>query len=60
MTFKNNYINAKAMLLNDTSVAEYNRNLFSEFFEWEERKLKRINELSELDESSYKTLYGYI
>ena len=53
-------MNAKGKLLNDTSVAEYNRNLFSEFFEWEERKLKRINELSELDESSYKTLYGYV
>jgi len=60
MTFKQNYMNAKGKLLNDTSVAEYNRNLFSEFFEWEERKLKRINELSELDESSYKTLYGYV
>ena len=60
MTFKQNYMNAKGKLLNDISVAEYNRNLFSEFFEWEERKLKRINELSELDESSYKTLYGYV
>ena len=60
MTFKQNYIRAKTKLLNDISVAEYNRNLFSEFFEWEERKLKRINELPELDESSYKTLYGYV
>jgi len=60
MTFKINYINAKIKLLNDTSIVEYNRNLFCEFFQWEERKLKRINELPELDESSYKTVYGYI
>ena len=60
MTFKQNYTNAKSKLLNDIFVAEYNRNLFSTFFDWEERKLKRINELSELDESCYKTLYGYI
>ena len=60
MTFKKNYIKAKSNLLNDIFIAEYNRNLFAEFFEWEERKLKRINELPELDESSYKTVYGYV
>jgi len=60
MTFKKNYINAKIKLLNDIAIVEYNRNLFDEFFQWEERKLKRINELPQLDESSYKTVYGYI
>ena len=60
MTFKKNYIKAKAKLLSDIDIAKYNRNLFSVFFEWEERKLKRINELPELDESSYKTVYGYV
>ncbi|MHB9068786.1 MAG: hypothetical protein ACYC54_00290 [Sedimentisphaerales bacterium] len=60
MTFKQNYVKGKDILLNDIFIAEYNRELFARFFDWEEQKLKRINELSELDESSYKTLYGYI
>jgi hypothetical protein len=60
MTFKHNYTKARNKLLDDISIAEYNRKLFCEFFDWEERKLKRINELAELDDSCYKTLYGYI
>jgi len=60
MTFKQNYIKGKNVLLSDISIAAYNRELFAEFFGIEEQKLKRINALSELDESSYKTLYGYI
>lgn len=60
MTFKKNYLNAKPRLLNDISIAEYNRNLFRKFFDWEEEKLKRTNELSDLDESCYNTLYCYI
>lgn len=60
MTFKQNYIKAKSKLLKDIYVAEYNRNLFRKFFEWEEEKLKRTNELPQLDESSFNTLYCYI
>ena len=60
MTFKKNYLNAKPRLLNDISIVKYNRQLFSKFFDWEEEKLKRTNELSDLDESSYNTLYSYI
>ena len=60
MTFKKNYLNAKTRLFNDISIAEYNRKLFRKFFDWEEEKLKRTNELPELDESSYNTLYCYI
>ena len=60
MTFKKNYINAKAKLLNDIFIAEYNRKLFRKFFDWEEEKLKRTNELPGLDESCYNTLYCYI
>jgi integrase len=60
MTFKKNYLNAKAKLLNDISIAKYNCNLFRKFFDWEEEKLKRTNELPKLDESCYNTLYCYI
>lgn len=60
MTYKKNYINAKAKLLNDIFIVEYNRTLFRDFFDWEEEKLKRTNELPELDESCYNTLYCYI
>ena len=37
-----------------------NRNLWKDFFEWEERKLKRTNNLHRLDEASYKTLNKYV
>lgn len=47
------------MLLNDKSICKENRNLFAEFFEYEERKLKRSNGLIALDDSTYKTLSGY-
>ena len=41
-------------------VCEENRNLYKEFFEKEEYKLKRQNGLSELDDRNYKTLYEYV
>jgi integrase len=60
MTYKIQYANGKPKLLADSSICAENRDLFREFFEFEEYKLKRQNGLSELDESSYNTLYGYI
>lgn len=60
MDLKGRYEKAKTKLLNDKSICKENRNLFKEFFLWEQEKLKRINDLSEIDESSYKTLYDYI
>lgn len=60
MTFKKTYMKGRAKLLADTSIVEYNRNLFARFFDWEEEKLKRTNGLPALDESSYNTLYCYI
>lgn len=60
MGLKEQYLKAKAMLLTDESICEENRALFREFFEFEEYKLKRCNRLRELDEPTYKTLYGYI
>jgi hypothetical protein len=60
MTFENRYYKSKDELLTDDSIVKYNRDLFREFFEWEEEKLKRQNGLPKLDEASYKTLCGYI
>lgn len=47
-------------LLKTPYICEENKNLFKEFFEKEEYKLKRQNGLPELDEACYKTLYGYL
>jgi len=60
MGLKQNYEKRKTKLLKDKSICKENRDLFKEFFAWEEEKLKRINDLPEIDEPSYKTLYGYI
>jgi len=50
------YENALCDLLNDGSICKENRALFKEFFEWEERKLKRKRRLRELDKGCYLTL----
>ncbi len=60
MGLKESYEKRKANLLKDTSICKANRDLFKDFFEFEEHKLKPVNGLSKIDESSYKTLYGYI
>lgn len=60
MSLKESYEKSKATLLSDRTICKENRALFTEFFEWEEEKLKRINDLPEIDTASYKTLYGYI
>lgn len=60
MAFMDRYNNSKNKLLSDSSINQYNRDIFKQFFEWEEEKLKRQNGLPKLDESSYKTLCGYI
>ena len=60
MSLKERYEKGKTTLLNDRSICKGNRALFTRFFDWEEEKLKRINDLPEIDNSSYKTLHGYI
>lgn len=60
MSFQRRYHNAKPKLLSDATVCPENRELFARFFEYEEYKLKRQNQLRDLDESSYKTLYAYV
>ena len=59
MPFKENYIRKKEKLLASKKICEYNRKLFRKFFDWEERKLRRINNIREVDEKAYKTLYHY-
>ncbi len=60
MSFKERYEKGKTKLLKDRFVCKENRELFTKFFAWEEEKLKRINDLPEIDDSSYKTLHGYV
>jgi hypothetical protein len=59
MALKESFEKAKQRLLNDSSICKENRNLFKEFFEFQEHKEKRTNELASLDEACYKTLLGY-
>lgn len=59
-SFREQYLNRKPKFLNDSSINKANRDLFTRFFDFEETKLKRINDLRELDENCYKTLYDYI
>ena len=59
MGLKESYERGKEKLLIDNSICKENRNLFKEFFEFEEHKIKRINELPKLDEGCYKTLLSY-
>lgn len=54
------YEKRKAKILADPSICEENRHLFRRFFEFEERKLKRKNQLAALDVGCLKTLNGYI
>lgn len=60
MGFKESYENGKKKLLAHKTICKENKKLFKEFFDWEEHKIKRINELPKLDEGCYKTLLGYI
>ncbi|MBM3435749.1 MAG: site-specific integrase [Bacteroidetes bacterium] len=60
MGLKKAYENAKANLLSDENICRENRDIFREFLVWEERKLKRTNNLAELDNATYKTVSYYI
>jgi len=60
MTWKTRYENAKSKLLNNSEICKANRDIFNEFFDYQEYKLRRQNNLSSLDIPCYKTLYKYI
>lgn len=60
MTFQGRYERNKQILLNDKTICKENRELWKDFFDFEEVKLKRINGLQKLDERAYKTLVNYV
>jgi len=60
MNWSGQYQAGKARLLGGPSVCAENKALLTQFFAYEEYKLKRQNGLAELDAACYKTLYGYV
>lgn len=59
MTLQTQYETAKHNLLNDKSINKQNRDLFENFFKFQEVKLKRLNKLSSLDDGTFRTLISY-
>jgi len=57
MDIKTRYEKRKKEVLKNS---KNNKELFKQFFEWEERKLKRTNGLMEIDDRSHKTLILYV
>ncbi len=60
MDYKQLFIKSKEVFLNDPKLCKENKSLFKKFFDYEEYKLKRSNDLGYLDDGNYKTLYDYI
>lgn len=57
---KQRYENAKQKFFADESICKENKVVYKKFFDYQEVKLKRINSLSQLDDGTYRTLYGYL
>jgi len=57
MGIKERYASIKKALLTDESICTENRAIFKDYFEWHENKLKRTNNLADLDDACAKTLY---
>jgi len=60
MGLKERYYKCKEALLTDKNICRQNKDWYNEIFKFFERKLKRKNNLSELDEGCYKTLSLYV
>jgi len=60
MGLKERYFKNKEKLLSDNNICKENRDWYNQICEFFERKLKRKNNLSELDDGCYKTLILYI
>jgi len=60
MVARKQYESAKKKLLTDENICSENKKLFTDFFTFEENKLKRTNGLRTLDKNTYTTLYQYI
>lgn len=58
--FKERYFNKKEKLLSSHDINKQNLKTINQFLRNKEYELKRKNNLPELDERSYKTLYFYI
>jgi len=59
VNYESIYKNAREKLTIDKRICKENRKLFNDFLDWEEYKLKRINNLSSLDIACFKTLVNY-
>ncbi len=60
MELKQRYEKDKKKLLTNDSICEANRQLYKDFFQYEEYKLLRTNNLRKLDKNTYKTLLSYL
>ena len=59
-SIKERFNNRIERFLSDKTICAKNRKLFAEYFKEQAYKLKRINNLRELDLNCYRTLYVYI
>ncbi len=60
MALKEQFEKRKQQILDDKIICKENRELFTEFFLYQEKKLKRKNDLEKLDDGCYRTLLSYI
>jgi|GEM_PF-1407071 integrase len=60
MGFKTRYENLKPRFLSDPEICKSNRDLFTKYLVWQEKKLISKNGFRELDDSCCKTLYTYV
>lgn len=59
MVYREQYERRKSFLVTDKTLHPDNKQIFKQFFEWEEYKLKRKNPKRIIDEPNYKTLLEY-
>ena len=57
---KDRYVRARDRFLNNPEICNENRELYRQFFKYEEYKLMRVNNLTKLDEGTFKTLNAYL
>jgi hypothetical protein len=60
INWEKRYENARAKLEADRKICLENREIFREFFDFQEVRLKRMRGLRKLDNGNYRTLYGYV
>ena len=60
MALHERYVRARAGMLANPKICSENRELFNQFLDYEEYKLKRKNHIGSIDSNSCKTLLAYI